>query len=1259
MKRYTHPFLLILFLLTLIGTTACTDEWDRLQGQNPLIVEEGLEGTLSLTIGSYDFENRVTALTRTDTPDAEDDEQHLHSIYIFVIDMENEANGTEQCPIIARKYISDVTDSLTSVNEGEKNWNVLNISMKALSCQEAEIFAVANLGYSEMQHIENDADLLALCDEAESLHDLQELSAVLSTENGSVNVERMQGHHLMSGFYADFSKEENINYLKTNKMRITLNKENGNLNIYDSENGTRKFRALGTGSDDIPGAIILHRLDSKVTFNIKPTGALATTPGAYFRLTSWQVKNASVEENVHWYNSGEAHSHVTGDSKVFQRDISETDSAGWTFSFYQFENCAVQSDDTEKGYLSITAGEIAKQYNMEYSRSDVTEETVKTAFSIYPNNYSQFAYTLRERQEKNDYEPGSSDDKTVTVTNGDFEYAPKTATYVELKGEYYNPEEPVRRSPDDERNKQYPDKSLADYPYWSVANEPVQTLEEAAKRTRTANVTYKIHLGYVGGGNQKRTTDAVPTSVSSIDDFLSKVNDYNILRNHHYTYDIQISGVNNIKVEATREDGGNIYEQEKQTGAEGTVVESQHLFKLDAHYETRNLTFDFQRMPQDATGYGFELSTPYQQFRAMLEKKSDGTYGLFREGTDTEISGIRGLDLDWIHFAWHGTESDPHRSLINKNTGNGISYSETWGGYTSQQTYNAHNTVLTHDEDADHPYYLMNCDEFVRHVWKYYQKWIAAGKPTDNGQSTMTYTIFVDEFYYDNNPTNGANIDWMSFCNQSPRTVLFFMEEQKISADQNSVYTDAHIVITQQSIQTPYATSTAGGQNIADVAFGIEHLDEFQAKYSRGANSDHYFDESNDNNRVNGLYNAALWYYNNKNNDSKVIGWQKAEGYFNDKAREYTTVDADYAPAPPSGEEERSERRGGWAIYSRNRDLNRDGILDLDEIRWFVPALDQYLICFLGGRPAFENPLFESSRAIRTQQVAGAFKGTPLQQYLTSTKDGQRVYWAEEGCSMSTYNEHASAKGCYGIRMARMLRRNGQNDHGSAFGTGKPDENVLKQDPVFIITRNRNGQAISNKSPELVDGENYYITLDKLNTDAFRDYVASGELAQHDHEQKNNWLYREYKIAKNKIGYTSWTDKDNYDRTWKVNGTPCTWWQLNGVWTDSEHGYDKISEYYYKDATTSIAYNYTENSNGDDLHQWRIPNLREAAIMNMAFDGNWFKGSYCTRTRSANLGPNYYSGTRIPYFSVKADQIVRIGQKSDAKQYVRPVHDVR
>lgn len=1263
MKRYTYYYcLLILSLFILLpGVTSCADEWAEQQtGKRPMNVVEGLEGTLSLSFSSYDFESKTTSLTRASS-DAEDDEQHLHSIYVFVINMADEDNGPANCPILARKFFSDITGNLESVTEDETAWNVINLQMKAISCNKAAIFAIANLGYSEMQHVENDSQLLNRCDSISTLKDLNELTAQLSAEDGLVNVERMQGHYLMSGFYADFSSKDNLHYLQSNQLRVTLKAEsNETLSLWDSSDYTKQFRPLGTtGTGNTPGAIILHRLDSKVTFNIRPGGELKNTKGAYFRLTSWQVKNVPTQERIHWYDAGEPHSHTVQDSKVFQRDITETADSAWTFTFYQFENCSTERADSDtdnrEGYRLIDASGIAEQYNMEYALTGertISGTTVTSAFSKYPNGYSQFAYTLRDLNEKEGYTGGNDEDGFVT--NGGFSYAPKNATYVVLTGEYYNPEEPVRRRKDDVQNtpeflEQYP---LATYPYLNEKQQPVATVTEAAKRTRTANVTYYIHLGYVGGGNFKRTLDEVPASITTFEQFGKKVNDYNILRNHHYTYTITVAGVNNIKVEATREDGGNIYEQEKQTGAEGAVVESQHFFNLDAHYETRNVTIDFERMPQNYTGYGFLLSTPYDYVQAKMHQKEDGTFEVINNSTENAITDIRGLDLDWIHFAWHGTDANPNRSLINETTGNGISYSETYGGYTTQQTYNDTEGKLRHTQDNEHTYYLMNSAEFIKHVWDQYQSWVAAGRP--DAQKTRTYTIYVDEFYYDNNPVSGSNVNWTSFCNCSPRQVFFFMEDKEISADQQSSYVDAHIVISQQSIQTPYATSTAGGQNIADVAFGIEHLDEFQAKYSRGAKGEHYFDESDVNSRVNGLYNAVLWY-----NNSTVIGWQEAEGYFNDKAREYTTVDADYAPSPSDGEE-RSNRRGGWAIYSRNRDLNRDGILDLDEIRWFVPALDQYLICFLGGRPAFENPLFESSRAIRTQQVAGAFKGTPLQQYLTSTKGGQRVYWAEEGCSMSDYNEHALAKGCYGIRMARMLRRNGQNDHGSAFGTDQPDENVLMQDPVFIVTRNRNGQAIEYKSEEeLVDGENYYITLDKLNTDAFRDYVASGELAQHDHEQKNNWLYREYKIAKNKIGYTSWTDKDHYDRTWKVDGTRCTWWQLNGVWTDSEHGYDKINGYYYKDATTSIAYNYTENSNGDDLHRWRIPNLREAAIMNMAFGSKWFGGSYCTRTRSANLGPNYYSGTRIPYFSVKADQIVRIGQERDAKQYVRPVHDVR
>ena len=95
-----------------------------------------------------------------------------------------------------------------------------------------------------------------------------------------------------------------------------------------------------------------------------------------------------------------------------------------------------------------------------------------------------------------------------------------------------------------------------------------------------------------------------------------------MLRNHHYTYTLTVSGVENIKLEATREDGGNIYEQEKQPGAEGNILEAQHYINLDAHYASRNLTLDFTRFPEEyEKGFSFGIFTPFYELRAVLKKK--------------------------------------------------------------------------------------------------------------------------------------------------------------------------------------------------------------------------------------------------------------------------------------------------------------------------------------------------------------------------------------------------------------------------------------------------------------------------------------------------------------------------------------------------------------------------------------------------------------------------------------------------------------
>lgn len=1261
-KRY-------ILLLSLLCAVSCVkDPLPDDSGRMPQHFEEGLEGTVTLRLGSNDFEHRVSALTRSSGQN-EDDEQHIHSIYLFIVKMADE-NDPAACPVIARKFFPDVTALQSSVTVDGKTLTTYDLSMKALSCANASIFAIANLGYSDMQHISNDKELLAACDEVTNLSHLHDLSAGIEVADGIVNVERTQGHHLMTGFYTVCTPTTYMNRLDAGGQRINLIKDptlgSSRLDLYDVTS-TKPFVPLGSAASDatLQGAILLHRLDAKITFNVSPAGSLTSTPGAYYRLTSWQVVNAPTAERLRWHDAGEDHTHTEhlGNSRVFTRDISQKEDKTWTFTYYQFENCntnPVARGTTTGGYVKVDGGVIADEWNRQYALTGegaINAATVSAAFEPlpgmatpnYPNTYTDFAYTLREQQIKGGYTEGA-DDQTVTVTNGDYEFAPKNGTYIVLKGTYYNPAEPVRRRADDERNNNSPEMSLADYPYWSEDYVPVRSAAEAMTRTRTANTTHVVHLGFVGGNNFDVSSAETDKTIRTLTDYEKKVNDYNVFRNHHYTYNISIAGVNNIKVEATREDGGNIYEQEEQTGAEGFVVESQHLFSLDAHYETRNLSLDFAKMPLDVEEFGFRLITPYERIAAGLKLKTDGSYGIFDRNTDTEITTIEGHDLNWIHFAWHGTPDNPSRSLIDPATGNGISYSQTYGGYVTQNAYNDPQGLLTKAQDANHPYYLMNSNEFIMLVWEHYRQWLADGKP--DARRTMHFTVYVDEFYYDNNPITGGNVDWMSFTNVSARTAMYFMDKGNISADGQSTFIDTHIAISQNSIQTPFATSTAGGQSIADVAFGIERLDEFKGKYNPSESyTDQYF-HTTGTALNNGLYNTMLWY----NNGTNVIPWAQGESYYHDKARAYTPLQTDYTQPDISNPLGRTDRRGAWAVYSRNRDLNRDGELNPNEIRWFVPAINQYQVCFLGGRPVFDQPLFIRSEAIVVNGSMGIInpymRDVPIMHFMANSEPNTSVFWAEEGATMGRYGApSAKTRGCYGIRMARMLCRHGIDDTGSAFtATGNPDQ--LVQDKIFFVSETPNGAAITDYS-QLADGRNYYITLHKLNTLAFREYVASGDLAQHLHTAKNNWLYRQYKVAKNKVGYTSYTDATTYDRTPRINGVPLTWWRMNGVKNTAGTA---SGNYYYDGPTSSLAYSYTESDTGEDLHRWRVPNLREATIMSMVFPSAWFGGNMSARSRSDNLGPG---STNVPYWVISNNSIVRNPSDVVRVQYVRPVHDVR
>ncbi|WP_290539962.1 hypothetical protein [Alistipes sp.] len=1291
MKRQLAYYCAVLCGL-LLSATACQKDFVDGDPFSPDHIEEGVEGVVSLDMVSAEFDDREI-LTRSST--VEETEQHIHSVYLFIVDMSRQSEGEQYCKVLARRYFSDLTPAIEEVEEDGKKFRVNTFLMPAVSCRKARIFAIANVGYSNVQSVDNDEELLVTCDTLTSLRTLLNLQARLTVNaSGEVNVERMQGHHLMSGFFGSIHAHH---YTDGTRQLLSLKPDptqKRRLVVCNGQTG-QPFRPLGSGDlTEEAGAVFVHRLDSKVTVNIIPDGKLKETPGAYFRLKSWQVINAPTREYLYWFDPMKRlPGKEVRNSKVFMRDITSTEGGGWKFTFYPFENYFATQDASSRSGRSIDEKSIAAQYNRAFDLTGdaaVSPGQVVEAFGVYPNKYSVFAYSMRELCRKytspdvstggGEYDPQNpgNDDQTITVYNGEFENAPSEATYLRLQGYYFNPQEPVHRRVDDPRNAQFPEHPVDRFPYWDENQQPTDSEATAAKRSRVGNVTYYVHLGYVGADNYEVTGDDLSQTIGSFDDFKRKVNDYNLLRNNHYTYNIRIAGIDNIKLEATRENGGNIFEQEKQPGAEGIVSESQHFFELDAHYETRNLSINFARFPEDYDeGFSFALSTPYELFKGTLKRKDNGEVAIIDED-GKELSSLVNHDFDWIHFAWHGTPDNPSRSLIDPRTMNGINYSETYGGYERQKTYLARHSTLTRDMDATHRYRLLDALEFTKLVWTEFCHWKAEGKPLGERQY-LHFTFFVDEFYYDFNPVTGAAVDWTSFCNVRKRKALFFMENEELSADGHSVYSDTHVVVHQNSIQTLYATRAESGQLVANVAFGIEGLDEFLAKYrcwgsyvgKPNDNAGHYVQGTS---LTNGLFNSMQWYNQFKDNSQACISWSTAALYFDEKGRMEPVTDQNFTQNDDRG---RNGRRAQWAVFARNRDLNRNGRLDADEIRWFLPAIDQYTMCFLGGRPVFENPLFERDRAIvitKNDYIFPRMFGVPFAHFMSSTNVSKnRIFWAEEGCSKGDYGQ-ANLHVLYGLRMARMLTNHGVDNTGVVFANGGR-ENDFTQDPLFIVTESRNGAPVAYE--DRVNGKNYYIVLNKMNPSAFRDHIEVGEIGHHTHEDKRNWLFREFKVARYKVGYTAYTEdrnnEDPYDRTIKIDGVPRTWWQVNGVWSPDDVVGGKNGIYFYRGPERSLAYDYSEELDGTDLHHWRMPNLREGAIMSMSFNQKWFgekkeinnyKGAITTGTESENLGP---TTTKIPYWEIRSNTITRLNTESSGNAsseatglfYVRGVQDVR
>lgn len=486
------------------------------------------------------------------------------------------------------------------------------------------------------------------------------------------------------------------------------------------------------------------------------------------------------------------------------------------------------------------------------------------------------------------------------------------------------------------------------------------------------DVVYYIHLG----------------------DFGSSLNNYDIERNTHYTYNITINGVDNIKVEVETE-------VENQPGATGHIYSATETqFTFDAHYGQRVFVFNAEEV--DTGQMTFYVSTPFGR---------EGTPELPGGGYD-----VSDLDYKWVKF------------LINEVDGSTGAYSLNNRLYPGDN-----NEMLISQGSSERLMDVAELLDFMKREKNKYLEYKQGGFSGENpskylkaadGEYYMNITAFVDEYYYHEHPTENRAITWKDFVNK-PNRLMHILCSTRTSNDGESSVTGSIITIRQRAIQTPYNLSKGS----VTTAFGCEVVDETRSDNLTFYENDEMYrnvDFGNDS-KDNGLYNTAcLW----NMFDAGVLKTGS------DRERWDTYLNYNV----PNRENDAYNHflKDGmlcmrYSIMSRNRDNNGDGYIDPQELKWYIAPLEQLYALYLGELGINSDAqLYPSSLAsLPNTQVNGVWQWRNhivCSNKTSITNSGQYIsqywpdmLWAEEGVSVSGYGQEWSKYAPLSIRCIRNL----------------------------------------------------------------------------------------------------------------------------------------------------------------------------------------------------------------------------------------------
>lgn len=689
------------------------------------------------------------------------------------------------------------------------------------------------------------------------------------------------------------------------------------------------------------------------------------------------------------------------------------------------------------------------------------------------------------------------------------------------------------------------------------------------------NVEYTVHLGDFS------TTDSM--------------GNFSIERNCSYTYNMQVLGVDNIIVEAKRE------EEEKQPGAEGEIYTntSAYNYLLDAHYEQVYLEYNLSAIAQNvftslkdnanpteekinqaiADNLILVIQSPMMTNRRVELKPYELAMKNSTNAETTKEKALENVDYKWIEF-WPQAGVDEIAKYPGVSTWSRANvYSlrlknpKVYGEYTSDKSCTEDSKKLLDVYDV-----IVAMGNVVKEI--YNNNTIAENSEnndgiivTKNGEDYVArFTAFVNEYYYYENPSTGNIIGtWSEFTNKDTRDMIIAMSTD-VSQDGNSTYSKVHSYISQLSIQTFYNSSQAREFN----AFGIETYNEtpLAFKFNKPRTITGNLDDSDGRSnqlRLMGastINNSVLTY--NESED-----WDK---YINPKSNNGWTKSIPTDRTKRKLDKELYVHKAAYdACMSRNRDLNGDGKIQDNEIRWYLASLNEYIRVAIGATAiSNEARLYMGDKS---EMNADDYPDLYIAEgalYYTSSVDAKRVFWAVEKGSYGAEDAWYDNNQVLPLRCVRALPANTTNTDISTIS------GVL---PVRTFEMHER----TDKSPIVLEFK------DRLSASLYRPRIAEGSMKSHNEDDDANLFYDGIYVSSQRLPL-------KYSLGQLVGYTG----QQSGV--------------VYDGTMTNPCERYTETHNGVKYKDWRVPNLVELSAMNAA--GLIQTGTACC-TQFSNIAVRY------------------------------------